>query len=189
MIELPSTFSLRAAGALMAAALAVGWIGRGALDGAPAGASVTVFDTWRLACPPRTQDKASCEITQDVVEDKTGATLLRIAVSANEEDPVIDVVVPHNVLLPKGVGLKVGNGDMKTFPYRTCNALGCIATIKPDAALYSAMLHSGNIAVSFANLAGQPVARQLEAKGFDDAVAAMKSAETKRHSWIRRVLL
>ena len=189
MIDLPSAFSLRLTVALVVGALAVGWVGRGAVDPAPEGASAIAFGDWHLSCPPRTDTTAACSVTQELVQEKGGAPVLRFGVTADQASPTIDIIVPHNVLLPKGIGLKVGDGELKTFPYRTCTAVGCIATIKPDNALYRAILGSGQVSVLFADVTGKPIVKSLTKTGFTRAVSAMGAAEGKRHSWLRRVLL
>jgi invasion protein IalB len=189
MINFPSEYSLRLTLALVVGALVVGWVGRGAINSAPEGASVVAYGDWRLSCPPRADTTAACSVTQELVQEKTGAALLRFGVTADSSSPTIDIVVPHNILLPKGIGVKVGSGELRTFPFRTCTALGCIATIKPDNALYGSVLGSGQILISFADLSGRPITKSLTKTDFARAVSAMKSAEGKRHSWLRRVLL
>ena len=189
MSSLPSAFSRSLTAALVVGALVVGWVGRGTINPAPEGASATAYGDWRLSCPPRSDATAACSITQDVTQEKTGAAILRFGVTADQASPTIDIVVPHNVLLPKGISLKIGDGELKTFPYRTCTAVGCIATIKPDDTLYRAVLGSGQISILFADMTGKPIMKSLTKTGFARAVSAMNAAEGKRHSWIRRVLL
>jgi invasion protein IalB len=189
MINLPSVFSLRLTVALVVGALAVGWVGRGAVNPASEGASVVGFGDWRMSCPPRSDTAAACSVTQELAQEKGGAPILRFGVTADQASPTIDIVVPFNVLLPKGIGLKVGDGELRTFLFRTCTAVGCIATIKPDNALYRAVLGSGKISILFADVTGKPVMKSLTKTGFARAVSAMNAAEGKRHSWLRRVLL
>ena len=189
MSNLPSAFSQRLTLALVVGALVVGWVGRGAINPSPEGASATAYGDWRLSCPPRSDATAACSITQEVAQEKTGAAVLRFGVTADQETPTIDIVVPHNVLLPKGISLKIGDGELKTFPYRTCTVVGCIATIKPDDTLYRAVLGAGQISILFADVTGKPIMKSLTKTGFARAVGAMNAAEGKRHSWIRRVLL
>jgi invasion protein IalB len=189
MISIPAALSLRLTVALVVGALVVGWIGRGAINATPEGASVVAYGDWRLSCPPRTDAATVCSITQELAQEKTGAAILRFGVTADQASPTFDIVVPHNVLLPKGIGIKVGDAELKTFPFRTCTSVGCIATIKPDVALYRDVLGSGQILITFADISGRPITKSLTKKNFARAVSAMKDAEGKRHSWIRRVLL
>ena len=189
MITLSRNIPLAYAGILAGAALLAGWIGRGAFNPLPEGGLIAAYGDWRVICPARSRADQACVASQDILDAKTGSATMRVTISADKTAPTIDLLVPHNVLLPKGIGLKAGDGELKTFPFRTCTDAGCLATIKPDAQLYTAVMKSKATFVSFIDLGGRPVTRQLSDKGFADAVSAMQSGEAKRHSWIRRVLL
>ena len=170
-------------------AFVAGWVGHSLVVPRPDVASVTVFDDWRLLCPKRSQAGQPCELSQDVVNAWTHVTLLRFSISANKAEPKINILVPYNVLLPAGIGLKLGDAPTKPYPYRTCNALGCLATISPDAELYDAVLNARQIQVFFSGLDGKSTGHPLSLANYVAAVSAMREAEAKRHSWMRRVLL
>ena len=174
---------------LIVACLVVGWLAHGLVVQPADAPVVTGFDSWRLICPKRAQAGQACELDQNVVDYKSGATMVRFAISGNEAMPTVDISVPFNVLLPAGLGLRLNDEPMKAYPYRTCNATGCIATITADSKLYRAVVGAKRIRVFFANLNGKAVGYELSLNSFGKAVSAMKDAEAKRHSWLRRVLL
>lgn len=188
MISIPRIVPVRLAATLAVATLLAGWIARGLVNPVAEGASIVVFGDWRVTCPARAQADKNCNASQDLIDPKTGSSVVRVTVSADEKDPSIDVLVPHNVLLPKGLGLKIGSSEFKPYPYRTCNDAGCVTTIRPAADLYRSVLRSHEIDISFADLSGRPIVRKMSDTGYSQAVSAMRDAESKRHSWIRRVL-
>jgi invasion protein IalB len=186
MITLPQEVRSSLAGAAVIAALLVGWIGRVATIPAPDGGSIMAYGDWRVVCPARTKLDANCQLTQDFTDARTGSTVLRFVVYGGTQ--TIDVVVPYNVLLPKGIGIKLDDRDIKTFPYRTCNLVGCLTTISTDSGFYANAVRAKTIIVSFVDVSGKPITRTLSDKGYADGMSAMRAAQAKRHSWIRRVL-
>jgi invasion protein IalB len=184
-----SSASIFALGAVALASVAAGWFGHGYVLQAADTPTVRVFDNWRLACPMRSQAEQACELDQNAVDTQSGAVVVRVGIGGNPAKPVIDISTPVNVLLPAGLSLKIDDEPAKVFPYRTCGASGCLTTIAGDAAVRDALLKAKKITVSFSNLEGRPISYPLSMGEFDAAAAALDDAETKRHSWFRRMFL
>lgn len=188
MSKLREILSRPAVAAGMAAvAFAGGWVIHGLAAPAPDVGSVMVYDEWRLVCPQRALAERHCELAQDVVGGKNKATVLRIGIAGDGQKPKIDMIVPFNMLLPKGIGISVDGENPETYPYRTCNQVGCIATIE-DAKLYNAVLKAKQINIFYYDLNGMSSGIPVTTTNLPAAVAAMKDAEAKRASWLRRVV-
>src|ERR1700742_2167098 len=99
---------------LLLVGLAVGWFGHKALMPPPDLETIAVYDDWRLACPQLTQQDSGCEIQQDVLDAKSHTELARVSIFNVKAERTLLVTVPFNVLLPPGVGIRVGN-DKPTF--------------------------------------------------------------------------
>ena len=174
---------------LLIAGLLVGWIGRGLIAQPPDAPTISVFKNWQLICPAPTAEKGFCTLSQNVVDPKSGGVVIRFVVSADAKGRKLALGAPFNVLLPPGIGMKVDDGKLQTFAYKTCNGSGCIASIDASEDLYSGVLHAKKIAVFYENLNTKTSGWAVSMDGFNDAVSAMKSNEANRHSWFRRVLL
>jgi len=177
------------AASLLLAGLLVGWFGHKALNGAPDLATVTMYQDWRLACPPTSQKDGSCELQQDVLDSKSRTELARLSILQISGDTSLIITVPYNVLLGPGLGLLFGDDKSKPmiFPYETCNAVGCLMRTKLEPALVQGFGAANQARVLIAGLDGKPVALPFSTKGYADASAAFEGAEGRRHSWWRRL--
>jgi invasion protein IalB len=174
---------------LLVAGLLMGWIGRGLISQPPDAPTISVFKNWQLICPAPTAAKGFCTLSQNVIDPKSGGVVIRFVMSADEKGRKVALGAPFNVLLPPGIGMKVNDGKLQTFAYKTCNGSGCIASIDASEDLYNGLLHAKKIDVFYENLNTKTSGWAVSMDGFDDAVGAMKTNEANRHSWLRRVLL
>jgi|SRR5579871_315014 len=174
---------------LLIAGLAAGWFGHKALNGAPDLPTVTMYQDWRLACPDSSQKDASCELQQDVLDSKSHTELARLSILQFSGEKTLLITVPYNVLLQPGLGLGFGDPGNKplVFQYETCNGVGCIVRAKLDDTLAQALATSTQARVLLAGLDGKAVGLPFSTKGYADASAAYESAESRRHSWWRRL--
>ena len=85
------------------------------------------------------------------------------------------------------MGMRIGKEPVKVIQYRTCNSVGCIATVPFDDALSNSLKNSDDAAVLFAGLDGKPVSVPFSFHGYPKAISAWKGAEAKRHSWFWRL--
>ena len=174
---------------VLALGLVLGWLARGVL-GAPHDAlTVATYGDWRLTCPPRAETDKSCMLSQNVVDQQTQAVVMQVALSHQKAKPVIEIVVPLNKLLPPGVGLHVGDAAVKTVAYRSCNNGACFADVTGDKALFDSMLGAAQLGIEVTELSGTATTTTLSTTGLKDAAAAMRNADSKRHSWLRRAFL
>jgi invasion protein IalB len=175
---------------LLVVGLIAGWFGHKAVNGPPDIAMVSLYQDWRLACPPTSsqQPDASCEMQQDVLDAKTHNELARLSIFRLKNENTLLITVPFNVLLEPGLALGFGNDKPTVYQYETCNGVGCVARIKLDDALRTSLSKTTNQArVLFAGLDGKPVGLPFSSKGFSEAAAAFDTAEARRHSWWRRL--
>lgn len=174
------------AGVFVVAAL-LGWIGRGVLAGPPDAMTITAFSDWRLMCPSSKDKNASCRMSQDIVDTKSGQSIASMVVlkqieKDKTESTVLAVSVPLNVLLEPGIGLKFGN-ELKTYQYKTCTEAGCIALIPYDDQLEASLKSPGDASINVARLDGKTVQLPFSTKGYSEARKAFGHFEAKRSSW------
>jgi invasion protein IalB len=186
-IDMNSTTRAVIGAILLLVGLAAGWFGHKAINGRPDIATVSLYQDWRLACPPTSQSDGSCEMQQDVLDAKTHSELARLSIFRLKDDNQLIITVPYNVLLEPGLGLGLGNDKPMVYQYETCNGVGCIVRVKFDDSLRDSLAKTTQARVLFAGLDGKPVGLPFSIKGFTDASAAFDSAEAQRHSWWRRL--
>jgi invasion protein IalB len=174
-------------GVALVAGLVIGWAGHGVTGYNIASENVTNYQDWRLACPPANLANQYCELVEDVLDSKTRSGVARFAIAKDNGKPVIGITLPLDVALEPGMGLALGSDPVKVIPYRTCNAVGCIAEVALDDKLQASLDSGKDGRVLFAGLDNKPVAVPLSMKGFADAQKAYRSAEAKRSSWFWRM--
>lgn len=169
-------------------AFLLGWLVRGVATDPHDAATISTYDDWRLACPPRAQPDAPCQLSQNILNVKTRTPILRVTLWRQKDKPMAGIVVPYNVLLPPGVGFKLDDGAAKTYPYTTCDQGGCVASVALETSYYRSLVHASKISVVVTTLSGKAVNVALSSKGLSAAAGAMAEAESGRTSWLRRIL-
>ena len=173
--------------ALLVVGLIAGWFGHRALSSPPDIPTVLVYQDWRVACPTSTDKDASCEVQQDVLDEKSHSELARLSIFRLKGANTMVVTVPFNVLLDPGIGLGLGNDKPRVYPFEICNSVGCVVRFPFDEVLAKAIATAPQARILFAGLDGKPVGLPFSLKGYADALGVFNSNEAKRHSWWRRL--
>jgi invasion protein IalB len=172
--------------AALVVGLVIGWAVRGLVTYNTAMETVTGFQDWRVACPPSAAKAQSCEMQEDVL-DKSGSTVVRVAITSEKNKPELGLTLPLGVALPPGAGLVLGSDPPHVMPFRTCNAVGCIAVLDLDDKTVTAIGTAKDGKVLVAGLDGKVVAIPLSFKGYVEAARAYHGAEARRASWLWRL--
>ncbi len=125
-----------AAGAvrLRTAILVLALAGLAAPRGAQAQDDQTYGD-WQMTCDAVPAGGEQCALVQRVEDaDRPGAWLAAYAFRPNDGggQTLLSVLVPLEVILIKGLGLKIDDGDLVTFDFIRCSLEGCLASIDLD---------------------------------------------------------
>ena len=166
-----------------------GWIGRGMLAGPPDVPTIQMFQDWRLGCPVATDKENSCELSQEVINEKAHARVARLVMLHDKDKGlVLAVTMPLDVLLEPGMGLKFGNEDIRAYQFKTCTEEGCVAVIPADAQLLASLDKAQEASVVVvAQQNAKTVAIPFSMKGYAEARKAFLDKEAKRSSWWRRL--
>jgi invasion protein IalB len=173
-----------ALGVFIVGALA-GWFLHG--SGSDGAASIRIYDDWRLVCPSDKEAKASCQLTSELIDPKSGTQLAQLALGSEDGKQTLIVRVPLTVLIPAGVGVQFGT-DTQTFQYGTCLPNGCLAFVPVDDKLRASFDNAKSLAVLVtASQNGKSVSLPMSIKGYAEASKALNNTEASRHSWWRRL--
>jgi invasion protein IalB len=167
--------------------LLIGWAVRGAVTYNSSMETVAGFQDWRVACPPASAKAQNCEMQEEVI-DKSGSTVVRVAITNDKNKPTLGLTLPLGVALPPGAGLVLGTDKPMLMSYRTCNSVGCIAVLPLDDKTLAAFGAAKDGKVLVAGLDGKVVAIPLSFKGYGEATRAYHGAEARRGSWVWRLV-
>ena len=165
-----------------------GWIGRGLLAGPADIPTMNIYQDWRLFCPDSKAKDATCEMSQDIINEKVNARVARLVIIRDKDKSlVLAVTVPLQVLLEPGLGLKIGDDKVRVYQYKTCTEEGCLSVIPVNGELDTVLAKATQAAVAVAQPNGQAVELPFSMKGYADAHNAFLNYEAKRKSWWRRL--
>ena len=171
---------------LLAAGAAAGFAAAKLLRGDDNSTIITVYEDWRLVCPPTGQQ--SCHADQDVVDGHTGAALARLVIASSSGARSVTITLPHNLLIPPGIALKVGNAPAQVFPYDLCDRVGCIVPISVDANGEAKLRNAQRGTITVVNAENKSATIQFSLRGLSNALDAMDRATHARTSWWKKVL-
>jgi invasion protein IalB len=175
-------------GVALLVGLLLGWMVRGVATFNSNAAVLASYEDWRVTCPAATVENGSCELSTDIVDKSQPNPVARVTLTKGPDGKqMIGFHMPLGVALEAGMGLTLGKDPVKVIPYRTCNAIGCIATAPYDEKMAAALKGATEAQIAFATLEGKPIGMPLSMKGYSNGLSAMNSAEAKRHSWFWRL--
>lgn len=149
----------------------------------------TRFEDWFYRCVDlKSSDGASiasCEVVQ-IAQIKQGAenvNVLTLAIAktapvvgkkSSNNDLLLTALVPLNVVLPVGLGLRVNERDVVTIPYRNCNQTGCWAQQKLDGKMLAALQKGTAGEAKLRLMNGQNINLKFSLKGLSKALTELQ---------------
>lgn len=176
--------------------LIVGWVGRGVLTGPPSDSTTAVVyqigaanqpgavtQSWQLICPSAKEAERYCEIDREVIDDKSGQRIGRLAIMTEKgkKQPSLVLTVPLGVLLRPGLGFRLAGDAVKNLPFATCDAGGCSAVVPFDDKMKDSMLSAQDAAFVITTPQDRNgVEVPFSLKRFAEVYKAYKTGEAKR---------
>ena len=141
------------------------------------GSVVAKHGAWSMVCgqPPGAPEK-QCAIEQvDVAKDRAGISLSVIAFkTAGDKTPMLSVIVPLDVLLPKGLTLFVDNKKIGRAYFMVCRVNGCEVQVKIDDDLMKTLSDGKQAYFSIYNSKdADGIAVPVDLNGFGDGFKAL----------------
>ena len=139
------------------------------------GLSVRRFRDWQVACDARGGQR-SCRVSTEVRGD-TDAGPLSVGLSvdvAGQDAPVFTVLTPLDLLVAKGVELRVDNGAPLRLAYRSCHAQGCLVPFLLDGGMADRFRRGVTLRLSLFALDGTPLELEGSLLGFTAAMDAAR---------------
>jgi invasion protein IalB len=175
-------------GVALLVGLLLGWMVRGVSTYNTNSAVLSSYDEWRVTCPAATVKEGSCELSSEIMDKSQPQPVARITITTDPKgNKVAGFHMPLGVALEAGMGMTIGKDPVKVYPYRTCNAVGCLATAPFDDKLAAALKGATEAKLMFATLEGKPIAVNVTFKGYSKGVRAWRSGDAKRKNWFWRL--
>lgn len=145
---------------------------------APGRPDVKTVGDWMVRCFP-VANTNPCDMFQERVDQQSRQRVVTFSLafvpSLNRH--ILQVTVPLDVAIQKGVTIQVGDYKSPQMKYRMCNREGCFVQTAPDNAVIDAMVRASvpNAMVNIVADSGKPYPLPVSLKGFasahDDMVA------------------
>ena len=159
------------------------WIGRASTPRPPGVPTISFYQDWRLSCPSSAQKDGTCALSENLVDTGTHVQVAQLTMGQSQKGRVLVVTTPFDVLLGSGIGLALGNGKPRVYPYLTCTSAGCIAEVPIDDALHDSFRQESSGRLFVAGLSNQTASMAFSLKGFKDADDAAM-AHRKGHRFL-----
>lgn len=152
-----------------------------AADGGPGRPDVKTVGDWTVRCFP-IQSPSPCDIFQEQDYQKTGQRVLSISIAyvPSMDKHAIQISVPLDISIPKGVTLQTDTYTSPVLKYRRCDRNGCYIEMAVDNGLVEGLAKSGDKGkVNIAADNGKNYTLNFSLKGFsqahDDMVAQARA--------------
>ncbi len=129
------------------------------------------FGAWQLHCgTPSPLAKEHCVIVQTVFSEENPSAFIGIIISRRPPaQAILQIIAPLNVLLSKGVNLKIGQDDPFRFDFIRCLPQGCQAETTLDDKLLKQFETGGISDVVIYGLRSQGMRHLAPLDGFKEA--------------------
>lgn len=152
--------------------------------GAPKVAGTTVVSTtfgdWLVTCTEK-QDGLPCEMSQQLVDGKSGQALTRFSItwSPDAQKHALQIVVPLGVWLEPGAAMGVGELKIEGIQFSRCMPQGCVIEALLEDPMLSALKDGKKGQLVIFDRARQQANLPFSLLGFGDADARLIK-DTKR---------
>jgi invasion protein IalB len=153
-------------------------------EAAPGRPEVKTVGDWLVRCFP-VSNANPCDVFQELDDQRTHQRVLSLslAYSPVADRHLMQITVPLDVAIQKGVTIQTDGYKSPVLKYRMCNREGCFVQTAPDNAMIEALAKSGsNAKVNIVADSGKEFAINLSLKGFSaahDEMASQARAKAK----------
>jgi invasion protein IalB len=145
---------------------------------APARPDEKIVGDWRVRCFA-VDNTNPCDMFQERVAQQTQQRVLTFSLAfvPSMNRHILQISVPLDVALQKGVTIQIGDYKSPIMKYRMCNREGCFVQLAPDNAVIEALARatSATATINIAADSGKTVPLPLSLKGFSAAHDEMVS--------------
>ena len=138
----------------------------------------TIFDSWVLTCQEVVGDAKSrrCSAVLSIVEEQSKQVAFLWTIGRNAAGaPTAVFTTPTGLNLTNGLDLTIGKGKPRKLAFSACDASSCEAVMPLDEGVLKEARSSEEAVASITMRDGRTVRFNIINRGFDRAVAAIRS--------------
>lgn len=138
----------------------------------------TVLDSWVLTCQEVVGDAKSkrCSATLSIFEEQTKHVAFLWTIGKNAAGaPTAVLTTPTSINLTSGLELKIGKGAARKLAFWSCDANSCEASMPLDEGLLKDARTGDDASATIVMRDGRTVRFSIINRGFERAVAAVRS--------------
>jgi invasion protein IalB len=134
---------------------------------------------WAVTCSDRAGGKLICEMTQNVIEDKTRRQLLLLSIrnASDDASPVLVIRAFHGLYLPAGLNLGIDQGKPTPVPFQKSDQAGIYAALPLSEALVGELKKGKELRVAMQLQKDQPLEIKVPLTGFPAAFDKVRSVK------------
>ena len=134
--------------------------------------SIEQIEDWQVTCN-RVDDSQTCGMTATGAAQTPDGRTIRVGLSqlriTREGKALFAVETPLDLLLSKGIEMRVDGGPLMRLAYRSCHADGCLAPFSMNSGLALQFRKGNQLELRIFDLQGKPVDVRFSLLGFTAA--------------------
>jgi len=132
---------------------------------------------WAVNCTDQIQGKFACEMTQNIVDQKSGGQILLISIKGVSGGGATAMLIRmfHGVYLPTGLSVKIDGGKATAIAFQKSDQLGVYAALPLDDKLIAELKKGKELKFSAQINQGQPLDINGRLNGFGPAYDKISS--------------
>ena len=135
--------------------------------------SIEPFQDWQVTCDQTAGDQQTCSMAVSATVQAPDGNAVTVRVSRlpvrNRRDPLFAVETPLDLLLSKGIEMRVDGGPVMRLAFRSCHRDGCLAPFSLSNKIARQFRGGHSLGIRLFDLEGRAVDVPLSLLGFSAA--------------------
>jgi invasion protein IalB len=136
--------------------------------------TITLAEDWQVTCD-KTDDARSCRMATTGTGNTAKGGTLAVQLASESTSGLFFFLTPLDLLVAKGVEMRIDGGKPLKFAYRSCHAQGCVIPFRVAGALEESFRRGTKLDLRLFELDGSPVDVEMSLLGFTAASRAMEA--------------
>lgn len=135
--------------------------------------SIEPLQDWQVTCDQEANEQSLCSISVSAAAHATGGRLVKVRLSQlpvkDRTTPLFAIETPLELLLSKGIEMKVDGGPTMRLAFRSCHPDGCLAPFSLNSKIARQFRKGQVLNIRVFDLEAQAVDIPLSLRGFTAA--------------------
>lgn len=159
--------AMQAGSGLQAAELLTGVVGPGQA-GSTSLRTITLAGDWQVTCD-RSGDLHHCRMTTAGSTKTVKAESSTVQLASDSTDGLFYFLTPLDLLVARGVEMRIDGGKVHKLAYRSCHAQGCVIPFRMTSSLDRSFRRGSTLVLRLFELDASPIDVEISLLGFIEA--------------------